>query len=432
MSKVYDTISKYVLTPDKLVIDTEASNGSWLVDENGDRYLDCFSQFASQPVGWNHPKVLEQQERLGKVALHKLANSDVQCKEYADFVETFASFCPDFNHFFFISGGALGVENALKAAFDWRCKLYPNTSGIDGQNLQILHFKEAFHGRSGYTLSLTNNGNMVGKADSNPKTRLFPKFKWPRITNPKLSFLQDGTYNNPIQLENECYREINTIFDPIDHNVAAIIVEPIQGEGGDNHFRAEFFQSLREFADKYDVLLIFDEVQTGMGLTGKIWCYEHYGVIPDLICYGKKTQAAGFASTDRIFRVDDNVFTTPSRINSTWGGNLTDMVRSTIYMNIINNDNLIDNAAKVGEYFLNQLRKMPESNISNIRGKGLMIAFDLPSLNERNNLLTKLNEKMLVLPCGERSIRFRPHLTFNETDVDVAIDIIEESIKQLS
>ena len=154
--------------------------------------------------------------------------------------------------------------------------------------------------------------------------------------------------------------------------VAAILVEPIQGEGGDNYFTEYFMLELRKIADCYDVMLILDEVQTGMGLTGKTWAYEHYNIIPDMISFGKKVQVCGVASTGKIDDIPDNVFKVKSRINSTWGGNLVDMVRSTIYMEIIKERNLIKNAQKVGNYFID---KLSEIGLNNLRGKGLMIAF---------------------------------------------------------
>jgi len=302
---VINRLSKYILTDGfHVVIDPDKSQGSWIVDvETGREYLDCYSQFASQPLGWNHESLRKAKEHLGEVALHKLANSDMYSVDYVEFVEKFAEITPDFSHYFFIDGGALAVENALKAAFDWKIQ----KMGIDDQAkhfpiwatpVDVLHFKQAFHGRTGYTMSLTNT-------ESN-KTKWFPRFIWTRanVTDHIESYMHDS--------------------------IAAIIIEPIQGEGGDNHFDAELFKTLRTVADKYDSMLVFDEVQTGLGMTGKMWAYEHFGVVPDMMCFGKKTQVCGFCSTDRIDEVEDNVFSTSGRINSTWGGNIVDMVRSSI------------------------------------------------------------------------------------------------------
>lgn len=423
---VHTILNKHTLIDNGAhVIDLEKSHGSWFVDaRSGKEYLDCFSQFASQPVGWNCPRVLEQKERLLNAAIHKVANSDIYSQEYAQFVEKFASFCPDFKHFFFISGGALGVENALKAAFDWKHNLLGGNAW--SKELDVIHLKEAFHGRTGYTLSLTNRG--VGE-EFNPKTKYFPKFNWTRITNPKIVFDVDGNCNPSVDnLEQMAIQEIEQKLGdkPTDNSVAAIIVEPIQGEGGDNHFRAEFFQKLREIANQHGIMLIFDEVQTGMGLTGKTWCYEHFNVVPDMICFGKKTQVCGFASTGRIDEQKQNVFNEQSRINSTWGGNIVDMVRSTIYMEIIEQNNLIQKAENIGFYFLELLRAI--GCVENVRGRGLMIAFDMETQKERDHTLSVLSQNMLALPCGDKSIRFRPHLTFTLEDVDTAIEFIKKAL----
>ena len=391
-----------------VVADLKKSHESWIVDaETGKEYLDCYSQFASQVLGWNHPYMDMFKERIADVAIQKLANSDMYCEEYASFVEKFASITPDFKHYFFIDGGALGVENALKTAFDW----YPN--GGD-----IIHFQQAFHGRTGYTLSLTNNGDPMSY---NVKTDGFPTFSWTRVNNPKI-----GPKTNVIAEEAKAIAEMVKALER--RNVSAIIIEPIQGEGGDNHFRKEFLQTLRALADEYGCLLIFDEVQTGMGLTGKMWCYEHFGVIPDLMCFGKKTQVCGFCSTERIDKKTYNVFNTSGRINSTWGGNLVDMVRCNMLIQAYEDLHLLERVQQVGAYFLEQLKKLKTDKVSNVRGRGLMLAFDMPCNKERDELVNKLHDSMLVLKSGIRSIRFRPTLTFSKNDVDQAVIFLNKAL----
>lgn len=404
-------LSKYILTDsDSLVIDAHQSHGMWIADQKGNMYLDCDSQYASQALGWNHPKLLEQKERLADAALHKIANSDFYSEEYAHFVQNFASIAKDFSHFFFVEGGTLGVENALKAAFDWKANLLgigePYTNKFD-----VIHLKKAFHGRSGYTLSLTNTVP--------DKTDLFPKFNWTRITNPALKF--PVVEQESRKLESESLEQAEKALKT--NLVAAIILEPIQGEGGDNHFSPEYFKSLRELADKYQAMLILDEVQTGIGMTGKMWAYQHFGIVPDMICFGKKTQVCGFCCTHRIDMAQKNVFNTPSRINSTWGGNIVDMVRFTIINQIIKEDKLVDNAKRVGKYLLEKLQDLP---FENVRGRGLMIAFDLESKEARNAFLEKTKKKLTLLPCGERSIRLRPALIITQDEADLIYECFKE------
>lgn len=403
-------LSKHILTHNALEVDVNNSEGMWIVDRKGNKYLDCDSQYASQALGWNHPKLLAQQDRLLTAALHKVANSDIYTEDYVKFVSSFASITKDFQHLFFVEGGTLGVENALKAAFDWKANLLgigePYTNKMD-----VIHLKKAFHGRSGYTLSLTNTVP--------DKTDLFPKFNWTRITSPALKF--PVVEQESRKLESESLEQAEKALKT--NLVAAIILEPIQGEGGDNHFSPEYLQSLREIADKYQAMLILDEVQTGIGMTGKMWAYQHFGIVPDMICFGKKTQVCGFCSTDRIDTAEKNVFNVQSRINSTWGGNIIDMVRFTIINQIIKEDKLVDNSRKIGKYLLEKLQQLP---LENVRGRGLMIAFDLADKDARDKFLEKAQKKMTVLPCGERSIRLRPSLIINQDEADLIYEYFKE------
>jgi L-lysine 6-transaminase len=415
MSRAFQALSKYIkATPSSLVLDYKHSHGSWIVDINGKERLDCYAQFASQPIGWNHPKLLERADRLYATSLHNPANSDCYTQEYCDFVEKIASIAPDFSHFFFVAGGTLGVENALKAAFDWKARRLGLTER-DLQRMDVFHFMHAFHGRSGYTLSLTNTH------DPN-KYKLFPKFDWSRFPSPAIGLDVEAIEKSVITKMEDLMGRQAIVGNP-ENGVAAIVIEPIQGEGGDRHFRPEFFKELRRIADQHNAMLILDEVQTGVGMTGKMWAYEHYGIVPDMICFGKKTQVCGFASTKRIDSVLDNVFNAESRLCSTWGGNLTDMVRSTIYLEIIEEDHLVENAQVVGDYLQS---KISEVGVDNLRGKGLMVAFDLPSTAERDAFLKRLDDKMLALKSGDRSVRLRPHLTFSKQDADLAVDFIKK------
>jgi L-lysine 6-transaminase len=427
MTNPHDVIavldSRLLIDRNAIVVDLERSLSSWVVDHrNGRQYLDCFSQFASQALGWNHPKMVAQKDRLAAAAINRPANSDMYTTQMADFVSKFSEFTTDFKHHFYICGGAIAVENGLKAAFDWKAKKRGIKDDAACNKLQVIYLKEAFHGRSGYTMSMTNNDN-----PRNPKVYGFPKFSWKKIHNPKLWHELEGA--DEIKARNSeaiAISEARSILR--ERNVAAIIIEPIQGEGGDNHFRKEFLCSLRELADEYEAMLVFDEVQTGLGLTGKNWAYEHFDVKPDILCFGKKVQVCGIVAGERIDSVKENVFAEASRINSTWGSNIVDMVRSTMQMEIIQEENLVENAAQVGSYFLQRLKEF-HGKATNIRGRGLMLAFDLESKERRDKFLADLEaEGMLALPCGSKSVRFRPHLTFSKLDVDEAIRFIEKVI----
>ena len=426
------------------IIDLEKSHGSWLVDKvTGKEYLDLFSMFASLSVGYNHPYVLEQSERLKVAAINKPTNSDVYSLELAEFMETFKrvaqpSYLP---HTFFIEGGTLAVENALKVAFDWkRRKNLAKGSSAKGE--KVIHFKESFHGRSGYTMSLTDSPDKR-------KTMYFPKFDWPRVTNPKITFPLEKNLDQVVALENQAFTEIKDAISANPDNIASMIIEPIQGEGGDNHFRCEFFQELREIANENDIMLIYDEVQTGIGVTGKMWAHQHFAAHqcsdcgcgedssakPDIIAFGKKTQVCGIAVSNRVEEVENHVFAESSRLNSTWGGNLVDMVRLTIYLELIEKENLVDKAEKTGNYLLNclyTLQKQYPNLVSNARGRGLYCAFDLPSGDKRDKLAALLLEEgSILLGSGHQSIRFRPHLNVTTEDIDFGIDCFKKALDKL-
>ncbi len=407
-----------------IVIDLEKSYGTTMVDAlTGKEYLDCYAYFATLPIGHNHPGMEEKgfRESLMRAALANPANSDVYSREYAAFVETFRRVAvPDpFERLFFIAGGALAVENALKAAFDWKAQKN-RARGVEGGADKVLHFVDAFHGRSGYTLSVTNTDPA--------KTRDFPKFDWPRVSNPKLSFPVDEDAVE--RAEARAVAEIEAAFAKDPHGIAAILIEPIQSEGGDHHFRPEFMQALRVLADEHEALLVFDEVQTGMGITGTMWAFEQLGMVPDIVAFGKKSQVCGVMVGPRIDEVEKNVFRVSSRINSTWGGNLVDMVRCARYLEIIEEEELVESSARVGETFLGLLHgvqaEFPET-VSNARGRGLLLAFDLPDTATRSAVRQKCwGEGLATLACGPRSLRFRPSLIFSDDDADRAVDILRQ------
>lgn len=388
------------------------SHMSWLMDDVTKKsYMDCISQYASQALGWNHPALKVLEEDAAHVIKHKIANSDFYTKEMARFVRDISDVLPDFKYFFFVEGGSLAVENALKVAFDWKAQKMKCPTNVT-PNFDVLHLKHAFHGRSGYALSLTNT--------TPDKTMWFPLFQWTRVDPPAVNLYPDNLF----EVEERVLKEIWTVMSS--RPVAAFIMEPIQGEGGDNYFSPRFFKMLREMCDELDSLLIFDEVQTGMGITGKMWAYQHYGVIPDVIVFAKKTQVGGIAATKRVDEVE-HVFKVSSRINSTWGGNVVDMFRFSAIKKGIEDYNLLESVTKVGNWMREKLNELPL--IKNVRGLGLMTAFDLEDGEQRNNMQQAMEDnQLLALRCGPKSIRLRPHLSFSQSDAETTLEMIEKSI----
>lgn len=428
MREIHQRLRKHILADGlPVVIDLEKSHGSYVVDINGETYLDMFSMFASSPIGYNHPYLVTNSEILKKVSINKLALSDIYPLEFADFLDTFerVAIPKELDYCFFIDGGGLAVENALKAAFDWKTRIN-FSKGINKEAGKVIHFQQAFHGRTGYTLSLTNT--------KDPRKHMyFPKFDWPRIINPKLLFpLTEESLTTTIQLEKQSIQEIEMAIRNHPNEVACLIIESIQAEGGDNHFRKEFFQELRNICDQHDIMFILDEVQTGVAMTGKMWCYEHYDIIPDIVAFGKKSQVCGIlANRSKFDRVEKHVFKESSRINSTFGGNLVDMIRFKLILEVIENENLVAQAQEKGKYLLEKMTSLTLDypQISNVRGKGLLAAFDFDDEKSRDNFVQKaLENKLLILGCGDKSIRFRPHLTVSIEDIDKAFEIIRKSL----
>ena len=416
----------------KLVFDLARSHGSYFVDAaTGRQLVDLYSFYASQPIGFNHPYFdrPEVKADLLAAAKVKVSNADVYTVQYATFVRDFARVMGlrPLDRYFFIDGGALAVENALKPAMDW--KVRKNLAAGRGERgTEIIHFERAFHGRSGYTLSLTNTDPR--------KIAHFAKFPWPRIVTPSLDFSLPLAQREAAVIEKEqlALKQIRDVLAQKAVDIAAIIIEPIQGEGGDNHFRGEFLHALRRICDDHDLLLIFDEIQSGMGMTGRNWCCQHFDVLPDLLVFGKKAQVCGVMAGPRLDEVKDNCFRLPSRISSTWGGNFTDYVRSTHYLRIIEQERLVENARIKGEVLLAELqalaRKYPA--VTAVRGRGLMLAFDLPNTATRDAFWKGAYELgLLVVRSGERSIRLRPVLDLKDDIIQTALRIMDQQCRRL-
>jgi L-lysine 6-transaminase len=406
-----------------LVLDLARSQGSWLVDaRDGTAYLDLFTFFASSALGMNHPELAQDptfRAELLEAALHKPSNSDVYTVAMARFVATFARVLgdPALPHLFFVEGGALAVENALKVAFDWKSR-WNGAHGLDPRlGTRVLHLREAFHGRSGYTMSLTNTDPV--------KTDRYPQFDWPRIDNPYLR--ADDT--DIAHRERAALDQARAAFAAHPNDIACAIVEPIQGEGGDHHFRPEFLRELQRLCHAHDALFVVDEVQTGCGMTGSAWAYQQLGLAPDVVAFGKKTQVCGIMAGGRVDEVPDNVFRVSSRINSTFGGGLADMVRARRILEVVEADGLIPRAAELGTRLLGMLRELADRHptVTEPRGRGLMAAITLATPELRDLVVARLRteEHVIMLGCGTRSVRFRPALTVGEVELAAGVAALD-------
>ena len=422
---VHEVLGRHLLLDGfPFVLDPLKSHGSWLVDaRDGAEYLDFYTFFASAPLGLNPPGLAGDAEflaRLGEVAANKPANSDVATTYFAEFTETFARVLgdPALPHYFFVEGGALAVENALKVAFDWKSRRNEAAGRSPELGTKVMHLRYAFHGRSGYTMSLTNTDPV--------KVDRFPKFDWPRISSPAARFPLADHLAQVEKDEETALDEARAAFERHPHDVACLIVEPIQAEGGDRHLRSEWLKAMQELCRHHEALFVVDEVQTGVGATGTPWCYQQLGLEPDVVAFGKKAQLGGVMAGRRVDDEPDNVFCVPSRINSTWGGNLTDMVRSTRLLELIESTGAIANAARTGARLLERLEAIAgqHATVTNARGRGVLAAVDLPTNELRDRVLGDLRsrERVIALPCGERSVRFRPALSVTAEEIDHGCD----------
>ena len=431
--EVFSVLGSHMLVDGfHLVVDLEKSHGSRVFDAaTGKWYLDFYTFFASAPLGINHPAMRRKDflDRLVRASVNKPSNSDAYTVEMAEFVRTLERLAmPSSLHYLFlVEGGAPAVENALKAAFDWKVRRNMAQGARKETGQKVLHFRQAFHGRTGYAMSLTNTDPV--------KTDYYPKFPWPRIDNPKVHFPLDAASTAAVAaVEARAVGQIEQAFADNPGDIAAVIIEPVQGEGGDNHFRGEFLRSLRQLCDRHEALLVIDEVQTGVGLTGRLWAYEHFGFEPDILVFGKKLQVCGIMASKRIDDVPDNVFHVSGRINSTWGGNLVDMVRGQRYLEIIEEEGLVANAAAQGDVLLGGLRRIEREfapKTSNARGLGLMCALDFETPALRKAVMNRCHDNgLMMLATGPSGIRFRPALNITREEIEEGLTLLRKSVTE--
>lgn len=415
-----------------LVLDLDASRGSRLVDaRTGTAYLDVFTFYASNALGMNHPALTEPgvQARLARAGTHKPANSDVYTPELADFVTTFERVLgvAHLPHLFLIEGGALAVENALKVAFDVKSRRNEAAGRDPALGGQAMHLTGAFHGRTGYTMSLTNTDPT--------KTARFPTFAWPRLPTPALRFPLAANAAANTAAEDASLAAAREAFAAHPHDIACVVAEPIQAEGGDRHLSARFLGELQDLAHEHEALLVLDEVQTGVGMTGSPWCFQQLDLRPDVVAFGKKTHVCGVMAGGHVDDIDDHVFAVSSRINSTFGGGLVDMVRATVMLEVIERDGLIARAGELGAHLLRRLHELATRHpqIEQVRGRGLLCALDLPDAALRDAVTDRMfrEEQVILLGCGTRTLRFRPTLTVEPGELDEAVDALDRVLTDL-
>ena len=357
-------------------------------DVDGNAFLDFTSNIGTCPLGYSHSEIMEVLKEYSKNGMHKIAGQDFYCEEHAKIAQKVSSIVPENFKTFFINSGAEAVENAIKIAYK---KMGP-LPGVSCSN--------AFHGRTLGALSFTFS-------------KPIQKANFPELPVKKIKFCI-----------NDNDLEIDSIEKLLKGNkIAFILSEVIQGEGGYNVASKQFITNLRKFANQYGVPLILDEVQSGMGRTGKWWAFEHYNVKPDIMSIAKALQV-GATAYDKIFDpIERGV------LSSTWGaGSRIDMIVGTKIIDVINRERLLANATAMGNTLKKGLNEIVEKNgIIEVRGIGLMIGIEFDTQEKRDNKLIELfKQGLLLLPAGQKAMRVIPPLTITEEEIQEGLAIMTE------
>ena len=420
LDKVFDTRSLNMLANYRM------SHGNYIADPDGNVLLDVYAQIASIPVGYSNPSLLAaaMSPEMASATVNRPALGNFPSDDWADILETgILRVAPKgLDQVFTAMAGSDANETAYKAAFMWKRRQERGGPEVDfsaeeisssmnnqspgSPHMSILSFRTGFHGRLFASLSTTRS-KPIHKLD-------IPAFDWPQAPFPHLKYPLEQYQKENAEEESRCLAETEHLIQNFHNPVAAIVVEPIQSEGGDNHASASFFQGLRDVTKKHNILMIVDEVQTGVGATGKFWAHEHWNLTspPDMVTFSKKAQTAGYYFGNPELRPNK-----PYRQFNTWMGDPTKAILFRAIVEEIERLNLVENTAQVGEYLYNGLEalasKYPDE-IQNLRGKGkgTFIAWDSP---RRDDFLRRAKTLGINIGgSGQRAVRLRPMLIFQQ------------------
>ncbi|KAG2212294.1 hypothetical protein INT47_001653 [Mucor saturninus] len=418
------------------VADFAKSKGNYIVDADGNILLDVFAQIASIPVGYNNPAFLAlgQQPAFQTALANRAALGVNPNVDWVDSVEqAFMAVAPQgMDNVFTVMCGSCANENAFKTAFMYKAakrrgdrdfnlqeinSCMKNKAPGSPDDMTILSFNQGFHGRLFGSLTATAS-KAIHKLD-------IPAFDWPKATFPQLKYPLGEHVEHNKQVEAAALKEVEELITKAKKPVAAVVIEPIQSEGGDNHASPDFFRKLQSICQSNDVLFIVDEVQTGVGATGTFWAHEAWNLPspPDMVTFSKKFQAAGFYLSPRLRPAQ------AYRLYNTWMGDPVRAMQAAAIVQEIKDKDLLTNVQEVGKYLQENLTEMTKyTPISNIRGQGAFIAFDLPDGQKRDTFLSDMRQRGVNIGgCGDRTVRLRPMLTFQRPHADILLDTMKDS-----
>ncbi len=422
--------------------DAKKSLGNYMVDVDGNVILDVYGHIAAIPIGYNHPamRAAQAEGRFDWAVGYRPSLGIAPSAEWVDIVErTLMRIAPKgHTRVMTVTTGAEAVENAIKAAFvrlarrrrkgaaptDEELAACMRNEQTMANSFKVLSFEGAFHGRSLGALSLTRS-KPIHKLD-------FPSFPWPTAPFPANKFPLEKHEAENKEKEAQSLAAVEAVFRKHPGEVAAIIVEPIQGEGGDNHASNDFFGKLRKLTLEHEVAFIADEVQTCAGATGAMWAHEAWNLSepPDLVTFSKKMQLGGYYAREEFFPAE------PLRIFNTFLGDPFRLAQLEVIIETIEKEHLLENTRITGDYLMQELRTLEGrygALFSNVRGRGTHVAIDAKDTDTMNKILGGLKRRGVEAGgCGTRSIRFRPALVFAPRHAAEYLGVLEDVLKELS